>query len=126
MSDEPTTVDAYVAGITADQRPMLVALRALVLELLPGAEERISYRMPTVTLEGRPVLHYAAWTKHLSLYPVPQGDAGFEAAVAPYRAAKDAVHLRYDRALPTDVVTRIVRLLAERHATTRPHQPTRP
>ncbi|RYU10182.1 iron chaperone [Nocardioides iriomotensis] len=125
MPDEPTTVDAYVAGVTDDQRPALAALRSLVLELLPGAEERISYRMPTVTLEGRPVLHYAAWTKHLSLYPVPRGDDDFEAVVAPYRAAKDAVHLRYDRPLPTDVVTRIVRLLAERHATARP-QPTRP
>jgi uncharacterized protein YdhG (YjbR/CyaY superfamily) len=125
MPDEPTTVDAYVAGVTDDQRSALAALRALVLELLPGAEERISYKMPTVTLEGRPVLHYAAWTKHLSLYPVPRGDEDFEAVVAPYRAAKDAVHLRYDRPLPTDVVTRIVRLLAERHATSRP-QPTRP
>jgi uncharacterized protein YdhG (YjbR/CyaY superfamily) len=125
MPDEPTTVDAYVAGVTDDQRSALAALRALVLELLPGAEERISYKMPTVTLEGRPVLHYAAWTKHLSLYPVPRGDEDFEAVVAPYRAAKDAIHLRYDRPLPTDVVTRIVRLLAERHATSRP-QPTRP
>ena len=132
MPDEPATVEEYLATLRADQRSALGELRALVHDLLPEAGERISYRMPTVTLDGRPLLHYAAWQKHLSLYPVPHGDEEFEGVVAPYRAAKDAVHLRYDRPLPTDAVTRIVRLLATRHAgsaaSPRPQrtQPARP
>ena len=44
--------------------------------------------------------------------------ATIAALVGPYRAAKDAVHLRYDRPLPTDVVTRVVALLADRHTAT--------
>ena len=112
----PTTVEEYLAGFDAEPRHALDALRALVHECLPGAGEKISYQIPTVTLDGRAVLYFAGWKKHMSLYPVPSGDADYEALVAPYRAAKDAVHLRYDAPLPTEVVVRIVGLLAARHA----------
>lgn len=112
----PTTVDAYLAGFDADQRRALDELRALIRQCLPGSGDKISYQIPTVTLDGQAVLYFAGWKKHMSLYPVPDGDADYEALVAPYRAAKDAVHLRYDRPLPTEAVTRIVAALAERHA----------
>lgn len=118
MPDKPTTVEGYLATFDAERRRALDELRTLVHARLSGAGERISYQIPTVTLDGRAVLYFAGWKKHMSLYPVPRGDDAFEALVAPYRAAKDAVHLRYDRPLPTDVVTRVVALLADRHAAT--------
>ena len=111
-------VDAYVRSFPPDVQSSLEELRALIHDRLPGAGERISYQIPTVTLDDRPVVYFAAWKRHLSLYPVPHGDPSFERDVAPYRAAKDAVHLRYDQPLPRDLVARIVTLLARRHTPT--------
>ena len=116
--DNHADVDAYVRSCPDEARGHLEELRALVHDCVPGAEERISYQIPTLTLDGRAVLYFAAWKNHLSIYPVPRGDAEFERVVAPYRAAKDAVHLRYDRPLPRDVVTRIAALLVQRHTQT--------
>ena len=108
-------VDDYVRACPDDARGHLEELRALVHECVPGAEEKISYQIPTLTLDGAAVLYFAAWKKHLSIYPVPRGDAEFEGVVAPHRAAKDAVHLGYDRPVPHDVVERIAALLVQRH-----------
>ena len=108
-------VDAYVASFPADVQAALEELRSLVHTCLPGAGEKISYQIPTVTLDGAAVLYFAAWKKHLSLYPVPRGDAAFERDIAPHRAAKDSVHFDYDQPLPRDLVARTVALLHQRH-----------
>ena len=110
-------VDAYVASFPADVQAALEELRSLIHTRLPGAGEKISYQIPTVTLDGAAVLYFAAWKKHLSLYPVPRGDAAFERDIAPHRAAKDSVHFDYDQPLPRDLVARTVALLHERHTT---------
>lgn len=115
MTTVATTVEDYLAGFSGDQRAALDELRALLHEFLPGAGEKISYQIPTITLDDRAVLYFAGWKKHLSIYPVPRGDEAFEAAIADHRAAKDSVHFRYDQPLPHDLVTRIVALLHERH-----------
>lgn len=111
-----TDVDDYIRSFPGDVRTRLEELRTLVHACVPGAGEKISYQIPTLTLDGTAVLYFAAWKRHLSLYPVPHGDDEFERDVGPYRAAKDAVHLRYDQPLPRDVVERIVELLVQRHA----------
>ncbi len=110
-------VDAYVASFPADVQAALEELRSLIHTRLPGAGEKISYQIPTITLDGAAVLYFAAWKKHLSLYPVPRGDAAFERDIAPHRAAKDSVHFDYDQPLPRDLVARTVALLHERHTT---------
>lgn len=109
-------VDDYISSFPIDVQRRLEELRSLVHECIPSGGEKISYQIPTVTLSGAAVVYFAGWKKHLSLYPVPRGDDEFEREVAPYRAAKDAVHLPYDQPLPRDLVTRIVSLLVQRHS----------
>ncbi len=116
MAEQPTTVDGYLATFDQPRRARLEELRALIQDCLPGSADKISYQIPTVTLGGGAVLYFAGWKRHLSIYPVPRGEEDFETAVAPYRAAKDAVHFSYDQPLPRELVTRIVALLHERHA----------
>lgn len=104
----PKTVDEYVATCPEDTRALLAAVRERLLRTVPGAGETISYQMPTVTVDGRALLYYAAWKKHLGIYPVAFGDADHEAVVGPYRAAKDSVHLPYGEPFPWDVLDTIV------------------
>ena len=108
------TVEDYLAGLPDDVRARLQELRRVVHEVVPGVGETISYAMPTFTLDGRPLLHVAAWKRHIGLYPLPPLDAELAAAVRPYRGAKDALQLPHSRPLPGELVARVVEVLVER------------
>ena len=114
MSPAVTSVDTYLETCEAPARDLLERIRTRLRATVAGYGETISYAMPTVTVDGSPVLYYAAWKKHVGVYPVPVGDADDEAVVGPWRAAKDAVHLPYGDAFPWDVLDRIVRLVLAR------------
>jgi len=116
MAQRVTTVDEYLAGLPDEAREVMAELRRTVLAVVPDAGERISYGMPTFTLDGRSLVHLAAWKRHVGLYPLPRLDPDLEREVAPYRGAKDAMQLRYDRPVPYDLVGRVVAVLADRCA----------
>ena len=109
----PATVAEYLTGLPDDVRVRLEEVRRVVHEVVPDAGETISYAMPTFTLDGRPLLHVAAWKRHLGLYPLPALDPELAALVAPYRGAKDAMKLPHAAPLPRDLVARVVEVLVE-------------
>jgi uncharacterized protein YdhG (YjbR/CyaY superfamily) len=111
------TVDAYVAALPDDVRPVLEGIRAAIRAVVPGIAETISYRMPTFVLDGLPLLHVAAWKKHIGLYPLPPMDDELARQVQPYRAATDTMRLRYAEPIPYDLVERVVAaMVAQRRA----------
>ena len=109
-----TQVDDYLAALDDDVRARMVELRALVHRVVPDAGEKISYGMPTFTAGGRPVVHLAAWKRHIALYPLPPLPPGLAEQVAPWRAAKDALRLPHDRPLPLPLVTAVLEVLRDR------------
>ena len=113
----PATVEEYLAALPDDVRARLEEIRRVVHEVVPDAGETISYEMPTFTLDGLPLLHVAAWKQHIGLYPLPPLDPDLDAAVAPYRGAKDAMRLPYALPLPRDLVARVVGVLVEQRRT---------
>ena len=110
MTTTPATVGDYLAALPEPVRERVAAIRSAIHAAVPGTEERISYAMPTFVLDGRPLVHVAAWSRHIALYPLPQAiaDADLERAVAPYRGAKDAMQLPHRQELPLDLVVRVV------------------
>jgi uncharacterized protein YdhG (YjbR/CyaY superfamily) len=107
-------VDEYVAALPADVQAIMERLRRTIHDVAPGVEEKISYSMPTFILDGLPLVHVAAWKKHVALYPLPPLDGPLAAEVAPYRGAKDAMHLPLGGPIPYDLVGQVVRVLLER------------
>lgn len=103
----PADIDEYIAAFPDDVRQMLREVRAVVNAAVPGGEEKIRYGMPAVMLGGRYAIHFAAWKKHLGLYPVPVLDDELEAELAPYRAAKDSVNFSYTKPIPYDLIARV-------------------
>ena len=108
------TVDEYVAGLPDDVRDRMQTLRALVHRVVPGAEEKIAYAMPTFTLDGRSVVHLAAWKKHIALYPLPELPAELAAEAERWRGAKDAMHLPHGESLPTALLEQVLTALVAR------------
>ena len=106
------SVDDYIAEFPADVQEVLQAVRRTIHATIPGAGEKISYRIPTVTLDGRWVVYFAGWRDHVSLYPVPEVDAETAEQIAPYRSGKGTLRFPLDQPVPHDLITRLVRLLA--------------
>jgi uncharacterized protein YdhG (YjbR/CyaY superfamily) len=121
-----STVDDYVDSLPEHVRPVMAGIRRCIRDAVPGIGETISYSMPTFVLDGRPLVHVAAWKKHIGLYPLPPMDDDLAREVAPYRGAKDAMHLPYDRPIPYALVERVVAVLLERRAELSPRGRDRP
>jgi len=66
---QPKNVAEYIAGFPRSVQGLLKRVRAAIREALPGAEEMISYRIPTYKLHGRPVIYFAGFKQHYSVYP---------------------------------------------------------
>ena len=104
-------VEAYLAALPADQQTALRALRATLARLLPDHLEEMSYAMPGFRQpgpKGRMVAGYAAFARHLGLYPhsgsvIPQIDCH------PFKTSKSGVLFTPDRPLPEAMVETILR-----------------
>ena len=79
----------------------------------PRRREGISYGIPTFSLGGRYVVYLAAWKQHLSLYPVPSGDAALAAELAPYRAGRGTLRFPIGTPIPDGLVERLVHALVD-------------
>jgi uncharacterized protein YdhG (YjbR/CyaY superfamily) len=64
------TVDQYVAAQPETVQGILKTLRERMKEWVPGGEEVISYQIPTIKVDGKAVVYFAAWKSYISIYPV--------------------------------------------------------
>jgi uncharacterized protein YdhG (YjbR/CyaY superfamily) len=107
------TVDEYVESLPENVQTVMAGIRRSIRTVVPDVGETISYDMPTFILDGKPLVHVAAWKKHIGLYPLPPLEGALAEEVAPYRAAKDTMHLKYSRPIPYDLVERVVAVMLE-------------
>ncbi len=117
MAESFETVDAYIASFPDDVRQSLEAVRQTLHAAVPGAGERISYQIPTLTLDDRSLVHFAGWKRHLSLYPGPDGDADLERELAPYRSGRGTLRFPLNEPMPLDVIARVARCLVDQRPT---------
>ena len=114
MTDTFATIDDYIGSFPAQVQIILHEVRRTILDAVPGAEETISYHIPTITLGGRNVVHFAAWKNHIVLYPTPTGSQAFEREIAPYRAARSTVRFSLRKPIPYGLIEQMVALLVAR------------
>lgn len=113
MSGTPANIDEYLSTLTADQRAGHQALRDAIAAAAPGAEASFSYGMPAFRLHGKPLVWYAAWKKHYSLYPLSAALLQAHAAeVDRYETAKGTIRFPASEPLPLELVRKLVRARA--------------
>ena len=113
-------IDAYLATLEEPKRSTLQSLRQTILEVIPEAEEGISYKLPAFRVHGKVVAGFAAFKNHLSY--LPHSGSVFpelKTEVAPYRTSSGALQFAVDRPLPKELVEK---LLAVRVAQAFPEQ----
>ena len=112
----PATVDDYLAALAPERRERIEALRRVVREVVPEAEEAIAYNMPAFRLDGRFFVSFDAFTRHDSLFPASEGVVReLGDAIRPYLAGRGTIRFPIGRELPLDLIRRIVAIRAEEH-----------
>jgi uncharacterized protein YdhG (YjbR/CyaY superfamily) len=102
-------VDEYLSAVDEPKRTTLQALRQAILEIVPDAEQVISYRVPAFRTDGKIVAGFAAFKDHLSYLPFSGSvleQLGDE--LHGYTMTKSALHFPVDRPLPTSLVKKLI------------------
>ena len=105
---KPQSIDEYIAAQDVTVQPKLNEIRTILRAALPDADERISWSMPTYW-KGRNIIHFAAFKKHIGLYPGDRATAVFKDELEGFSVSKGTIRLPYDKALPKDLIERIAR-----------------
>ena len=110
MTSKPEfkTIDAYVATFPKEVRVILEKIRQTIRKEAPDAVEAISYQIPTFKLNGKNLVHFAAWKDHIGFYATPSGNAAFKKELSKYKVAKGSIQFQLDEPIPFDLVTKIV------------------
>ena len=111
MNDHKT-IDDYIASYPSDIQDVLNKLRGLIHDIEPEVTEDMSYKMPSFKLNGKPLVYFAAWKKHIGFYPTPNGMEAFKEDLKPYFAGKGSAQFPFDKPLPIELITKIVKFRA--------------
>jgi len=108
MNDkQPTTIDEYIESFPAETQAVLREIRRIIRSAAPDATERISYGIPTFDSNG-PLLYFAGFRNHVSVYPAPRGSAEFSEELAAYKGGKGTAQFPLGKPIPADLIRRIV------------------
>lgn len=108
----PGSIDEYIAGFPNDVQEILEKIRMTIRKAAPDAEETIRYQMPTFTLKGN-LVHFAAYKRHIGLYPAPRGIEKLKKELSVYEGGKGSVRLPLDEPIPLDLISKIVKVRAK-------------
>lgn len=102
------SIDAYIASFPEKVQEIMHQLRATIKAAAPKAGEKISYNMPTFTLNGSNLVYFAGWKNHIAFYGAPRGNPDFQEDLSPFETGKGTLQFPYNRPVPFDLVTKIV------------------
>jgi uncharacterized protein YdhG (YjbR/CyaY superfamily) len=102
-------IDVYLGKVPVLQRETLGLLRSRILEIVPEAEEGISYRVPAFRVEGAVVAGFASFTNHMSYLPFSGSVlAQLSDEIAEFTRTKSALHFTVEQPLSEELVKRLV------------------
>jgi uncharacterized protein YdhG (YjbR/CyaY superfamily) len=118
-----TSVDEYIDSQPEAVQGVLKRVRSIIRKAVPDADEMISYGIPTYKLHGRPVIYFAGWSHHYSLYPSgARLVAAFKDDLAPYDISKGTIRFPLSEPIPVKLIAAIAKFRikeAEREKLTR-------
>ena len=106
---KPKDIDGYISQFPADVQAILEKVRTTISQAAPEAKETISYLMPAFKQHGM-LVYFAAWEKHIGLYPPIYGDKALERAVARYAGPKGNLQFPLDEPIPYNLIEKLVKL----------------
>jgi uncharacterized protein YdhG (YjbR/CyaY superfamily) len=107
-----STIDGYLKTKPAEVRLILAQVRRTIGRAIPKATEGISYQIPAYRLGTSPVVFFAGWKEHYSLYPASAAlVAEFQAELAPYSISKGTIRFPLSEKVPAALIARLAKFL---------------
>lgn len=104
-----SAIDDYIAPFPGPVRKLLHQLKRTIQKAAPAAVETMSYGIPTFDFEGKHLVHFAGYARHIGFYPGARVGAAFEREFSKYKTGKGSVQFPLDEPLPVELVGRVVR-----------------
>jgi len=111
---KPETIDEYIAACPPDVQSILKKIRAIIRKAAPKATERISYGIPAFAMQGD-LIYFAAFKKHIGMFPPVKGDEKLQQQLASYRGEKGNLKFPLDEPIPYTLIGRIVKARLKEH-----------
>jgi uncharacterized protein YdhG (YjbR/CyaY superfamily) len=105
----------YMRCATTDARAALTRIQSIVEATVPGITRCISYNLPAFK-KTRTFFYFAAFKKHIGVYPPVSDDIALVEALKPYRNEKGNLAFPLDRPIPFELIGRVARALADQYA----------
>lgn len=109
MVNKPKDIDEYIAAFPPAMQTLLEQMRSTIQEAAPQAVEAISYAIPTFKLNGKNLVHFAGYEKHIGFYATPTGHEAFAKDLSKYKQGKGSVQFPLNAPLPLSLVEQIVK-----------------
>ena len=103
------SIDEYIATFPKDVQKTMQELREVIKTAAPEVGEKISYNMPTFTLNGKYLVYFAGWKNHIAFYGAPRENAEFEEDLSAYEAGAGTLQFPYNKPMPFDLIAKIVK-----------------
>ncbi len=103
------SIDEYIAACPEQSQRYVQKIREIVKASVPKAKEKISYQIACFELNGKNLVHFAGWTKHVSMYPIPVGSEAFNKAITKYADGKGTIKFMLDKPLPLKLIRQVVK-----------------
>jgi uncharacterized protein YdhG (YjbR/CyaY superfamily) len=107
-----TSIDEYISSFPENVQKIMKQLRKTIKAAAPEAEEKISYDMPTFTLNDKYLVYFAGWKNHIAFYGAPRGKPDFKDDLSSYESGAGTLQFRYDQPMPYHLITKIVKFRA--------------
>ena len=108
MKTRVETIDEYFRDFPGNVQRILESVRQTIRKAAPDAEETISYQIPTFKLDGKNLVHFAAFKNHIGFYPIPSAIEALQTELSVYKQGKGSVQFPIVEQVPLDLVRRIV------------------
>jgi len=100
-------MDEYIQRFPLEVQEILQTIRRLVKEQVPEAQETIAYQMPAFR-RGKIFFYFAAFKRHIGIYPPVKGDAALLQDLAQYRGEKGNLKFPLNQPIPYELIRRVV------------------
>jgi len=103
-----SNIDNYLNDLTPENKKELQRIRELIHSLVPEAEESFSYDMPAFTYEGKPLIYFAAFKDHLSVFPTAFPIEALKNKLASYTVSKGTIKFTLDNPLSDELIEKLL------------------
>jgi uncharacterized protein YdhG (YjbR/CyaY superfamily) len=102
------TIDEYIAAQNEEVQPLLRKIREVIRVSAPKATEKMSWQMPTFR-QGENLIHFAAFKKHISIFPGGEATDFFAEKLTGYKTSKGTIQFPFNKPIDYDLIAEITR-----------------